>query len=133
MAYEINKIRKEQRYALDRCLENAHAIITKEYLARLETYDIVKPSLEDLDVDIAECGRFYRLTRLVIDRKESFLDKLTTIVNVVSAMDCSIATIIRSDGSKIDFYFGIVSKNAREAKETDKRRREANGAAFRGA
>ena len=29
MAYEINKIRKEQRYALDRCLENAHAIITK--------------------------------------------------------------------------------------------------------
>lgn len=133
MAYEISKIRKEQQYALDRCLENAHAIITKEYLARLETYDIVKPSLEDLDVDIVECGRFYRLTRLVIDRKESFLDKLTTIVNVASAMDCSIATIIRSDGTKIDFYFGILSKNAREAKETDERRREANGIAFKGA
>ncbi len=133
MAYEISRIRKEQQYALDRSLENAYAIITKDYLNRLETYDIAMPSMEDLDVDIAECGRFYRLSRLVIDRKESFLDKLTTIVNVAYAMDCSIATIIRSDVSKIDFYFGILSKNARETKAVDTRRREADGAAFGGA
>ena len=40
MAYEISRIRKEQQYALDRSLENAYAIITKDYLNRLETYDI---------------------------------------------------------------------------------------------
>lgn len=133
MADEISKIKKEQQCSLERSLENAYAIITKDYLARLEAYDIVQPSEEDLDIDIAECGRFYRLTRLVIDRKESFLDKLTTIVNVASAIDCSIATIIRSDGYKMDFYFGILSKNARDAGEVSARRREADGAAFRGA
>lgn len=133
MADEISRIKKEQQLSLERCLENAGAIITKEYLSRLETYDIAEPSEEDTDTDIAECGRFYRLTRLVIDRKESFLDKLTTVVNVASAMDCSIATILRSDGSEIRFYFGILSRNAREAKDADARRREADGAAFRGA
>ncbi len=38
------------------------------------------------------------------------MNKLTTIVNVASSIDCSITTVIKSDGIKIEYYFGIVSK-----------------------
>ena len=118
---------------LDSSLNNASAIITKDYLERLETFEILPPSAEDTDIDIAECGKFYRLSKLVVNKEENFLNKLTTIVNVASSIDCSIATIIKSDGSKIEFLFGIISKNARDSKEVSVKRRQADAKAFRGA
>ena len=102
-------------------------------MCKLETYEILPPSAEDVDIDIAECGRFYKLSKLVVNKEENFLNKLTTIVNVASSIDCSIATIIRSDGQKIDYYFGILSKNARDQKEVSVKRRKADAAAFKGA
>lgn len=118
---------------LNSSLNNASAIITKDYLERLGSYEILAPSTEDIDIDIAECGKFYKLTKLVFNKEENFLNKLTTIVNVASSIDCSIATIIRSDGQKIDYYFGIISKNARGCKEISVKRRQADATAFRGA
>ena len=71
---------------LDSSLNNASAIITKDYLERLETFEILPPSAEDTDIDIAECGKFYRLSKLVVNKEENFLNKLTTIVNVTSSI-----------------------------------------------
>lgn len=119
--------------SLETSLENATSIITKNYLDKLETYDIVIPSEEDKDIDVSSCGRFFKLSKLVINREESFLDKLTTIINVAFSIDCSLATIIRSDGYRIDYYFGVISKNYRKNNETDTMRRAADVAAFRGA
>lgn len=116
---------------LGAALKNASAIITKDYLDKLESYEMVLPSHEDIDIDITECGRFYKLSKLVMNQKENFLDKLTTVVNVASSIDCSLATIIESDGHKINYYMGIVSKNAR--RPSDQKRRNANAAAFKGA
>ena len=120
-------------HALNNSLNNASAIITRDYLNCLENYEILKPSAEDVDIDIAECGKFYKLSKLVVNKEENFLNKLTTIVNVASSIDCSIVTIIKSDGERIEYYFGILSKNARDQKEISVRRREADGTAFRGA
>lgn len=133
MADELEKVQNRMDKKLDVSLNNAVSIITRDYLEQLENYQIVKPSEEDIDIDIAECGRFYKLTRLVVNREENFLDKLTTIVNVASSIECSIATIIKSDGDKIDYYFGILSKNARDQKQSSVKRRTANAAAFKGA
>lgn len=118
---------------LNEPLNNAAAIITKDYLDELETYKIIDPSEEDIDVDIVEYGKFYKLTKLVVNREESFLNKLTTIVNVASSIDCSITTVIRSDGFKIDYYLGIISKDTRLVNELDIARRDANETAFKGA
>ncbi len=133
MRNELAKKQGEIETDLEQSLDHAVAIITKNYLDKLESYEIIKPSYEDIDTNISHCGKFYKLSKLVVNKEENFLDKLTTIVNVVSSIDCSIATIIDSDGNKIDYYLGIVSKNARVDNERDKRRREANAAAFRGA
>lgn len=117
MGNELEATQSKLNNALNSSLNNASAIITKDYLDKLESYDLVVPSEEDIDINIADCGKFYKLTKLVLNREESFLNKLTTIVNVASSIDCSIATIISSDGYKIDYYFGIVSKNTRDSKE----------------
>ena len=133
MINELEVSQAKLNSTLNDSLNNASAIITKDYLDKLETYEILKPSIEDVDIDIAECGKFYKLTKLVVNKEENFLNKLTTIVNVASSIDCSIATIINSDGQKIDFYFGILSKNARDSKELSVKRRKADASAFKGA
>lgn len=133
MTNELEKTQKQMTSAMTASLDNATAIITKNYLDRLETYNLIKPSEEDKDIDITSCGKFFKLSKLVVNKEENFLDKLTTIVNVVSAIDCSLATIIRSNGYSIDYYFGIISKNYRKETSNDAKRRTADVAAFRGA
>ncbi len=131
MPNEIEKNTKKLSNELDASLNHAMTIITKDYLGMLESYEIMDPTEEDKDTRISECGKFYKLSRLVLNKEENFLDKLTTIVNVASSIECSLATVVHSDGCRIDYYLGIISKRART--ETDRKRREANAAAFRGA
>lgn len=130
---EVDAVQEKMVRKLEDSLSDAVAIITRNYLERLERCEIQEPSWEDTDIDIASCGSFYRLKKLVINREENFLDKLVTIVNVVSSIGCSLVTIIHSDGSSIDYYLGILSKGDRGMSDTEKRRRAAKSAAFRGA
>lgn len=133
MPNELEVTQQKLNNALNSSLTNASEIISKNYLERLEKYEIINPSEEDIDIDIAECGKFYKLTKLVVNSEENFLDKLATIVNVASSIGCSIATIIKSNGYAIEYYFGIISKNARDAKEVSVKRRTADVNAFKGA
>ena len=133
MANELEVTQTNLNNALNGSLNNASAIITKNYLDKLETFEILNPSAEDTDIDIAQCGKFYKLSKLAVNKEENFLNKLTTIVNVAYSIDCSIVTIIRSDGQKIEYLFGILSKNARDKNEVDVKRRQADDKAFRGA
>ena len=103
MLNEVKATEDKREKILSGSLDNAAAIITKDYLEKLERYEILDPSEEAVDIDIAGCGKFYKLSKLVMNSEENFLNKLTTIVNVASSIECSIATIIKSDGYKIDF------------------------------
>lgn len=99
MANELEVTQTKLNNALNGSLNNASAIITKDYLDKLETFEVLNPSAEDTDIDIAQCGKFYKLS----------INKLTTIVNVASSINCSIATVIRSDGKKIEYLFVRIS------------------------
>lgn len=118
---------------LSTALENAVDIVNKNYLQVLDELDIVQPSEEELDIDIAQCGKFYQLKRLVLNKEENFIDKLITIVNVVSSVDGTLSTIIKSDGNKIEYYIGIISKNYRLDHKKDRTIRAASARAFSGA
>ena len=82
MANELEETQARLSNALNGSISNASAIITKDYLDKLESYEILTPSAEDTDIDIAECGKFYQLSKLVVNKEENFLNKLTTIVNL---------------------------------------------------
>lgn len=114
-------------------IDNATSIITKNYLDKLESYKILSPSAMDTDIDVKEIGAFYKLTKLVWNREENFLDKLTTIVNVVYSIKSTLVTIITSDGGAIEYYIGILLKEFRRDAMSDKERRKADRMAFSGA
>lgn len=133
MGNEIENLQARMNGTLTSALEDAASIVTRSYLDDLESYDLMKPSIDDADIDVAECGSFYKLTKLVLNKEENSLHKLMTIVNVVSSIDSSLAAIIHSDGSRIEYYLGIISKNYRNAGELQVKRREAAAAAFKGA
>lgn len=133
MNSQLDSTQRRLNDELNTSLSNASEIITKDYLGKLDTYAIVEPSEEDIDIDIADCGKLYKLTKLVLNSEENFLNKLTTIVNVVSSIECSLATIIYSDGVKVDYYFGIISKKSRNQNVLSIKRRNADAAAFKGA
>lgn len=117
--------------ALVRSIDDASSIITKSYLDKLESYEIIRPSEEDVDIDPKEVGAFYKLTKLVWNKDENFLDKLTTIINVAYSIRSSLVTIITSDGGFMDYYIGILSKEFRTV--ADRQRRNADRKAFLGA
>ncbi len=133
MATQYTYAKDQLDKKFNRAIENAMDILTKRYLDNLEDYDIVRPSVEDEDIDIVQCGKLFKLTKLIYNKEENFIDKLTTVVNVASAVGCSLATIIHSDGIKIDYYFGMISKNHRLNNELHRKRRDANVKAFKGA
>lgn len=72
MGNELEATQSKLNNALNGSLNNASAIITKDYLDKLESYDLVVPSEEDIDISIADCGKFYKLTKLVLNREKIF-------------------------------------------------------------
>nr|WP_302663658.1 ATP-binding protein [uncultured Agathobaculum sp.] len=131
MAGEVTARQNQLAEKAASALEQAAAVITKSYLQNLTQYDIVKPSIDEMEINIAKCERFLRLTRLAENREEDVLDKLATIVNVVSAIDCTLAVVVRSDGTKADYDLGIIAKH--HHRSTQAQQREADMRAFRGA
>ncbi len=128
-----NEVKKAVRTDVDAVLENAVSVITKDYLEVLDTLEIKKPTIQDTDIDIIKCAKFFRLSKLVINKEEKFLDKLTTIVNVVYSINSSLTTVIRSDGRKVEYYFGIIAKNIRGDRFNRTNAREAIFETFSGA
>ena len=92
---------------------NADNIINKSYLTVLTELEIVPPSQEIINIDIASKARFIKINKLVYNKNENNLDKLTTIINSVSLAGGSIATIIKSNGKVIDYYLGVINKDDR--------------------
>lgn len=132
MKEEINDIQNENNNKLNKAIDDAASVITKNYLSELEDYEIVNPSINELDIKDSKCEKFYKLSKLVYNKEENFLNKLTTIVNVVSSIGCTLSVIIKSDGMIVDYYFGIISKKFRTQTKTDINRRNANNTAFQG-
>jgi DNA helicase HerA-like ATPase len=92
---------------------NADNIVNKSYLTVLNELEMVKPSEEIFNIDIASKARFIKINKLVYNKNENNLDKLTTILNSVSLSGGSIATIIKSNGKAIDYYLGVINKDDR--------------------
>ncbi len=127
----ISENQKNMDIQLEKVLDDATNIITKNYLGKLERYDIKKTDSLDTDIDVLQCGKFYKVTKIVNNKEENFIDKMKTVINVASGIGGTIATIIKSDGDLVEYYLGIICKNA--AGDGDERRRDSINLSFKGA
>lgn len=90
---------------------NAENIVNKNYLKNLETLKITEIQSDIKSVDIARVSRFFKLEKLVYDKEENKIDKLSSILNAVSFAKGNIAVLINSNGDNIEYYLGVVNKN----------------------
>ena len=90
---------------------NAENIVSKNYLKILTDLEIDNLDKNIEDIDIIKNSRFFKLTKLVYNKEENSLDKLSTVVNSVLLANASLSIIIKSDGTKIEYYLGVINKN----------------------
>ncbi len=129
----IEEQKKKEEPRLNSAIRNAEKIINKSYFEELENMDIVPLTFEEESIDISKCGKFYKLEKLVLNKNEKFLDRLTTIINVVSSVDGTLATIIDSDENGINYYIGIISKKYKADNKINNEIRSGSANAFSGA
>jgi len=96
---------------LSASIELAKDIITKDYLYKLEDYEVSEIPAELKSLDIAEYTRLYRFKKFVSDKKENTIDKLVTVFNAAYSSHATVVTLIKGYGSYTDYYLGVVSKD----------------------
>lgn len=96
---------------LNASLEKTGYLLRHDYLNDLENFKIANIEDEIKTVKIEEKSRFIEITKLVYNKDESFLEKLTTIVNSIYYCGASIACILTSDSKSNHFYIGVIDKD----------------------
>ena len=84
--------------------ENMSMVVTKDYLGKLSQYDILPMDTSLQNIDICDRTRLYKLNKLVYQRDESMVDKMSTSLytaftigaSVVSFSICDIVSTRRS-------------------------------------
>ena len=106
-----NNLAERSNKRLASSVELAKDIITKDYLCNLEKYEIepIHPELQKLN--ISNVTRLYRFKKLVLDKKESTIEKLVTVLNAAYVSNSTVITIIKSNSDYIEYYMGIVNKS----------------------
>ena len=118
---------------LYRAFESADFVVRKRYRADLDSYPICDlpqwlqetfgDDFDKKDDDknpIGDNVQFFKITKLVYDKKENVWDKLTTVYHTMSAQrDTAILMLIHSDGTTTDIYLGVADREFNEIKKAD--------------
>ena len=73
-------------------LDLAKDVITKEYLYKLQDYEVKEIPKELQNLDISEYTRIYKFTKMVSDKNESVIDKLVTVLNAAYSSSATLIT-----------------------------------------
>ncbi|WP_286946329.1 helicase HerA domain-containing protein [Acetobacterium sp. UBA5834] len=116
-----NELDVRDYHDLTRSFISVNEIITKNYLAKLESYEIAElPNELGIIGEVCKFTRLYRVSKLVYNKDERFLDKLSTILNGLYTINSTVVTIITSDGCNVDLYMGTVNKSQQDTSNMGK-------------
>lgn len=110
-----------QHGELDDALAKVDKVIMRKYISNIDerpvfipSYDVSFAPVENPEVPTCIVGTnimLSKLTRVVFDKDENILDKLTVAYNATSMYeDATLVMLLKSDGSNIDVYLGTVCK-----------------------
>lgn len=92
--------------------------LRKKYLERLTDMSVVPiENLPDIQQDLIENVRVYKITEMVYQKGEFATDKFTTVFNTLSTYNASVFIIMDSDGGKTNFYIGVRNNEIDESKK----------------
>lgn len=88
-------------------LDSIDDIVLKKYLMNLSNYEIVPVNKNNLEVDIQQDIRLFKIDEMVYEKSGFVTDKFATLFSTFSNSYHSFFLLINSDGEDIDLYFGI--------------------------
>lgn len=107
---DIDKLDPRKPDELLSAFDLADNIITKRFLSLLSKFEIVKKT-NDSDKLSSDGIRLLSVKKIVYNKNENNIQKLTNVYSTVAGMKSDIAIIIDSDGKNIDMYIGVVGSN----------------------
>lgn len=87
--------------------EMADNIVYRNYINNLSELDIVPVTGEFLTKKIGQDLRLIKVEKIVYDKDENVLQKLTNIYNMAYSLGVNLVMILDSDGSEVKLYIGI--------------------------
>ena len=91
--------------------ELADSIVYRNYINRIDSLDIVEASSDLIKKEIGSEIRLIKVEKLVYDKEENNLQKLTNVYNMAYSLGLNIVMILDSDGSEVKLYIGICQEN----------------------
>lgn len=86
-------------------------IINKSYLPMLQSYPIVELNEESL-LDSVNCTCLFPIKKIVYDKEENNIQKLSSVYSSLSNIDATIVMIIRGyENGETELYFGICDQS----------------------
>ncbi|MBF8982602.1 ATP-binding protein [Lutibacter sp. B2] len=109
----MNKLEIKKENNLIQSFELAQNFVRKNYLINLTDYDVVSIPNEIKDLTIRDNIRLFKINKIVYDKNENSIDKLSNVYNALGNINGSLVVIINSDGNNTDMYIGtrVNSKN----------------------
>ena len=96
---------------LNSALSMVDDIVSKNYLAQLNQFDIVPFPLTEKEAEnnLNSNLRLFKITEMTYEKNEFASHKFATAFNALSSINCAVFMIIKSDGQSTSFYMGIRS------------------------
>lgn len=98
---------------LGHCLSIIEDEVMKGYVTRLEQLPIIHPDAM-IDSELNDI-HFFRISELVYQEDEFSVDKLAMVFHALSNKPCTLVLMLKSNGEKVDFYFGARPKGNNSA------------------
>lgn len=107
---DFSEIEVREYSELENAFLKSASILKREYLNNLVAYHVSSVPKEIENINISECAIFFDITKLVYNKEESFIDKLTTVARAAHICGYSLVTMIQSNGESTNFLIGSVNK-----------------------
>lgn len=108
--FEVEEVKSTFENA-NKALKLVDDIVLKNYLASLSELEIVPFDKMNNMNDIDDNLRIFKISKMVYEKNNNSVEKLSSVFNSISSMNCSVFIIMHGDGSKTTFYMGVKSND----------------------
>lgn len=102
----MNELDVRKKQDLINSLNLSKQFINKDYLINISNKEVVDLPKKIENINIKKDIRLFKINKLVYDKNENSIDKLSNLYNSVGNLNSSIIMIIDSDEIKTDIYIG---------------------------
>ncbi|WP_426709742.1 helicase HerA domain-containing protein [Cetobacterium sp. SF1] len=104
---------------IENILKTSISFLEKGYLSKRENYSLLDPCENVLNFEFSTGIRMIHLTKLIYEKDENILDKLSNIFTALYGNNTSLFLLLKSDGVICDFFLGVKDeKNITQALST---------------